>query len=204
MDSKVNVLRNLDQIELEEQLASSEQMLPSDKGVFTFIEQIESAAANSGVLLNRLEVSPGSLSGTVENKPQPAPTASSPESKGADLINTKVQLKASISGDYNSFMQFLKILRSMPRIVAVEDLSIGSSLSTSGSSQIRVSLQIEAYWKPMITQLSNIEAPVTELTESEKNLLAKIKTEIANIPSGPPVAPAPSVPLGRPDLFAPF
>src|SRR3989304_8579037 len=80
LKQKATILASLDKTELEKQVVAAEQLLPSDKNVFLFVSQIERAAASSGVLLNRVESTPGSLS-SVPSEPSVNPAPSSAEVK---------------------------------------------------------------------------------------------------------------------------
>jgi len=195
LDVKAGKLAVLDKNELDTQLGIAEQILPSDKGVFSLVTQVERTAAVSGALLNRVELAPGSI-----NKSQ---SAKAPSSQGAATAETevtpKMQLRISLSGDYKSVLQFLNTIFSISRVVTINDLSLSSSGISGQSAQVRVSLTIDAYWLPLPNELSSIESPITELTPQELARLEQVRsTGFVVIPS------IPSVSIGRPDLFAPF
>ena len=183
---------------LEEELSAAEQLLPSDKGVFVVVKQIENAAAASGVLINRLEVTPGAvgLATTLKGKTAEGGVTETPQSGGEVLETPKIQLKTSLVGDYRSLLQFLTNTLAVPRVISIRDLTITSS---GQSSQVNSSFTIEAYWQPLPSQLASIETPVEDLTEVEAARLSKI----ALAPEATSAA-VPPVPLGRSDLFAPF
>ena len=195
MQQKVQSLQSRDAVQLEEQLIAAEQLLPSDKGVFSFVYQIERAAGASGVLLSRVEVAPGAVGeGAVDKPTQPA--------KGQDDISAlagKIQVKVSATADYKSFLQFLNNLLAAARVMSFRDLNIASS-GGAESSQIKVTLVTEAFFKPLPKQLASVESPIEELTEEEEARLAEV--EATGFIAAPPTVP--QVPLGRTDLFAPF
>ncbi|GEM_PF-3391150 len=206
LDEKAQVLNSLDRGDLETQLTAANYLLPSDKGVFTLIGQVERAAASTGVLLNRVEVSPGNVTGdegkSTQNTPPAAPPASGEGVSGGAIAAVRaprIQLKISISSDYKSFLQFINTLLGNSRVVTVSDLSI-SSASSGGSGQIRSAFLLDAYWQPTPTDLSSIETPLTELLPSELERLSVVEAS----PSASANVSVPSVPLGRSDLFAPF
>ena len=197
LKQKAGILSRLDQAELEKQVVASEQLLPSDKNVFLLISQIERAAASSGVLLNRVESTPGLLdtaSGGASANPA-APSAGAPTE-----IAPSIKVSVSLTSGYSSLLSFLNNVLVIPRAVSITDLSV-SSATSEGSSQLKVSLSIVAYFKQLPTDLGSIEAPVAELTQSEKERLKKIiDTGLATAPS----VSVPQVPVGRADIFAPF
>ncbi len=139
LEAKSQDLASLDRNKLDQQLTASEQLLPSDKGVFLIVAQIEKAASSSGVILNKIDVTPGSIGETVGST-QAAPTTqntNAPGQNAADLgsvnIDTpKIQLRVAITSDYAGFLKFLSTLVSLPRVVSVHDLTLATSGSTGG------------------------------------------------------------------------
>lgn len=189
---KAQTLSSLDEVALHSQLGSSEQILPSDKAVFAFVSQVELAAARNGVLLNKVDVAPGSLTGdSGDVTPKAGETADAAP---------KVQIKASLTSDYKSFLNFLVSMYSVSRVIGIRDFTISSGAAEEGVATLRSSLVMDAYWKALPTQLGSIESPVENLTKEEEEILKRAKA--AEVSSPPAVVP--TVPVGRPDLFAPF
>ncbi len=211
LEEKAAVLQDLDRSLLDRQLTASEQVLPSDKGVFSIISQIERQASASGVILNKITVAPGSIGGTTESEkltatgqPPAAQTAGQSADLGGVTVATPyVQIKVSFSGDYRGFLNFLNALTGLPRIVSVHDLTIISS-GADGSSVIDVQMTVDAYWKGLPTELPPVESPIEKLTDEEVALLEDVRFE--DTPSAPVTVGGGSVggPIGRSDIFAPF
>lgn len=190
---KAQTLSTLDEVVLHSQLGFSEQILPSDKAVFAFVSQVELAAARSGVLLSKVDVAPGSLTGDSGDATPKAGETADPA--------PKIQVKTSLTSDYRSLLNFLVSMYSVSRVIGIRDFTISSGASgEQGAAALRSSLVIDAYWKTLPTQLGSIESPVENLTEEEEEILKRAKA--AEISSPPAVVP--TVPIGRPDLFAPF
>src|SRR4030042_2404918 len=63
IEQKVEILKGLDPNILEEQLEASEQLLPTNNNIFSFLKQTEDMAAVSGVLLGKVEVAPTDIGG---------------------------------------------------------------------------------------------------------------------------------------------
>lgn len=200
---KAEILSSLDLELLDNQLVASEGLLPSDKGVFTLVRQIEGAAGASGVLIDRLEVTPGQVTGEVgkNNAVSPqAPAAGGGAQTAVKDPAPKIQLKVSFSSSYSSLMTFMGNVLAIPRALAISDISL-SSTSSEGSSVVRALVTVNGYWQQLPTQLASIESPLEELTASELELLSKIKST-GGVSAGGPGASV--VPLGKSDLFAPF
>lgn len=199
LEEKVSKLAGLDKGELEKQLASAEQLLPSDKGTFSVVGQIEGASSSSGILLNRLEV----VAASINQDPALAPVVAG----GVDPTEAiegagapKVQLKLTASSDYASFLGFLNTLYTSSRVLSVNDLTL--SLAAESGAQIRGSFSTNAFWKSLPVTLASIESPVEELNSSELARLSAVSQKQAT--GQIPTTLVPTVPLGRRDLFAPF
>ncbi|OGD87223.1 hypothetical protein A2870_03690 [Candidatus Curtissbacteria bacterium RIFCSPHIGHO2_01_FULL_41_11] len=200
--TKVGILSSFDKIELQQDLGYAEALLPSDKATFSMIHQIESAAGSSGVVLSKVDVAPGSVSAdssTGGSGVQAAPAGQA--SKEPDAA-PKIQVRISTTGDYNSFLNFLSTISSVSRVTSIEDLTLSSSSTQGVVAPLKVSMVINAYWKPRATKLGQIESPVSKLTDSEQARLDKVKTAVGV--GQPSFSEVPSVPIGRSDLFAPF
>lgn len=207
LEAKAQKLATYDKDVLDNQLIAAEQLMPSDKGIFSIVSRIERAAAASGVLLSGIEVvAPGqaaaqkapSAPGTTAT---PAPSASpapaapaAPQTAGGE---SKVQLRVSVNSDYKSFLQLLNNILAIPRVLSVAEMGLAAGSASGGSSQLKTGFLIDAYYSPLPRELSSIETPIEDLTASEVSLLNKAVSEEAS-------AVVPAVPVGRSDLFASF
>lgn len=203
LEEKVSLLGGISQKELEDQFILAEKLIPSDKSVFSMVSQVEKAASNSGVILNKLDLVPGSLND--QNAADTGTVVSSsgvPGESGSIGVDTpRIQIRVTITSDYQSVLRFLNALIASHRAVAVTDLAIGSDASSSGGGgSLRTTMVVNAFWKPIPKDLPAIETPIVDISESEAKLLDKIANTIEATVS----ADLPKVPLGRPDLFAPF
>lgn len=202
MEDKASILASLDKNKLEEQLIAAEQLLPSDKNVFSMLRQVEVVAAQSGVLLNRVEAVAGTIN-DASNLPslagapveQTAPAILIPGS--TDGLAPRVQIRLSVTSDYSALIRFLSSLYTFSRVVSTDTISLSAAVSES--LQIRSSFTVDAYWKGLPVELGSIETPIERLTGSEEQLLQKVsQPEALQAPEIPPVA------VGRNDLFTPF
>lgn len=186
--AKTQLLESLDKFLLDQQLSAVEAMLPSNEALFSFVRQVQSAAATSGVILNKIDVGPSSTSTSgVKSEAASAP---------------KIQVKVSATSDYRSLTTFLSRILSLPRANGIAELTISSSATGGEAGRLRTSAVIDAFWRQLPRDLGSIETPVVELTGEELELLAKVQSATVSTPSlGGAV---PQVPTGRSDLFAPF
>lgn len=217
LESKASDLATLDRDRLDQQLSASEQLLPSDKGVFTIVQELERSASSSGVILDQIDVAPGSVGdnkSVAESQPgvqggQGGQAVNSPGQNAADLGNLnvqtpRIQLKVGITSDYQGLLRFLNTLVSLSRVVSVHDLTMASSGGTGGSSgAVKSQLTVDAYWQPLPRELPAVETPIDKLTEAEEELLRKVAInpvpQVVSSSGG-----GESGPTGRSDLFAPF
>lgn len=206
LEAKAGKLATYDKEVLDKQLVAAEQLMPSEKGIFSIASRVERAAAASGVLLAGIEVvAPGQASQAKPSLPAgsatPAPTASpapvAPAVGQTAGDESKVQLRISVSSDYKSFLQFLGNILAIPRVLSIADLGLAAGGAGGGTGQLKTGLVIDAYYSLLPRELSSIETPIEDLTASEVSLLSKVGSGEA------PVA-VPAVPVGRSDLFASF
>lgn len=187
LGAKAQLLASQDKFLLDQQLSAAEAMLPSGEALFSFVRQVESVAATSGVILNKIDVGPSALASGTK---QEAVTAS------------KIQVKVAVTSDYRSLVTFLSQILSLPRANGIAELTISSSATGGEAGRLRTSMVIDAFWRSLPRDLGSIEAPLAQLTDEELEFLAKVQSATVSTPSlGGAV---PQVPTGRSDLFAPF
>lgn len=195
LENKAEILSSQNTDELKSQLGLAEQLLPSDKGTFAFVRQVEIAAASSGVFVDKIEVVPGSLSG------QEVDNSQAPAGETVPAAAPNLQVKVSTTSNYQSLLNFMRVLFSVSRVVGVDELTISSEAETASVSALKSSFVISAFWKPLPSELGSVESPVAALSGSEIDVLEKAKSsEVGGAPS--PVVP--EVETGRSDLFTPF
>lgn len=205
LETKVQVLESLDRDNLVEQLGDAERLLPSDKAVFPYIRQIEAAASAAGVILSKVDVVPGVLSGgSAAASPPPTAQGAAPGGASGDALEgARVQVKISLTSDYKSLVTLLERLMTLARVSAIRDLTIASASATGEVAPLRTSMALDAYFRPLPRDLGSIEAPVEVLTNEEEKILASVRTAAISSPVTTSSAVV-VVPTGRTDLFAPF
>lgn len=213
LESKVEALSSLDRRLLDRQLSASEQLLPSDKGVFSLVSQIEKEASASGVLLDKIDVAPGNFGDSLtlgQSADTNVQTATQQGASGAQasadlgdlsVSTPKVAIKVSISSDFQGLLRFINAMDVLPRVISIHDFTIVSSGSGSG---IGTRLTIDAFWEPIPRELPAVETPITPLTDSESRILDNVKFAVSE--AGPLIGGegGVSVPTGKSDIFAPF
>jgi Tfp pilus assembly protein PilO len=203
LEDKVKILGEFSQKELEAKFVLSEKLIPSDKAVFSMVTQVEKAASISGVILDKLDLVPGSASdqNAASGDSVVSATGVAGDTGTLGVDTPRIQIRVSIISDYLSLLRFLNLLLDSQRAVTITDLAIGSDSTTSGGGgSLKSSMVVNAFWKPIPKELPAIETPISQITEAEAKLLNKI----ANVVEATISAEVPRVPLGRPDLFAPF
>jgi len=202
LGEKVSILQSLVSQEslLDTQLGAADQLLPSDKSTFKIIQQIEKAVSDSGVLLDKLDTAPGSVvqeaNESSNSGSSAAPVASSiVEEVGSSLPSLKFNI--AITGDYSSFLRFLRNSLLITRVVSLDGL--GVSASSDGNTIVSSSFTIDAFWQPLPSVIGNIEAPIESLTPDEEEVLSDV-TLPDKIESTTPS----EVATGRTDIFSPF
>ncbi len=206
LEDKAKALSLVDQTLLKSQLSVSEQILPSDKNIFPFLQQIENIRNNSGVIISNLSVgsvgkfnsgnaksSDASADAAGASGAPPAPTTNDPVSAAGA---TTLDMKLSVNSDYRSMLKFLGDIYSLPRVTVINDLSFGAGQD----GQLTTSLTISSLWQTAPTQLPSVEAPLAVISKEGQDLLTKVQnTGTVNTP-----VVVPDLPKGKPDIFSPF
>ena len=195
LNAKSQILSAQNETELRQQYGLAEQAIPSEKAVFAALRQVETVAGQSGVILERVDVAPGSVTGNAS-----AAVAGSTADTNASGA-TKVDIKISTTSDYNSLLKFLTSLYALPRVLGIRDLTVAAGGSSSGTA-LHGDMVVEAYWKALPNQLGSVESAVENITPSEKAILDKVRE--AGLAVSASSSAAPVVQTGRSDLFAPF
>lgn len=208
LEQKADALSKLDKVKLKSQLSAAEQLLPSEKNIFTFIRQVENVRNSSGVVITNLSVGTvgqfkaaetggrqeaqtgAAAVGTSAAVPPPA-EPNSEEQAGVSVVTMKV----SVSSDFNQIFQFLNELYALPRVTTIKELSFAIDQQ---SSQLTTSLDINSLWQPLPTEMASVEAPLASLDQSDVDLLAKV--ESTGAVSSPVVVP--DVPKGKSNIFS--
>lgn len=199
MTAKANLLASLNKSTLDSQVSIAEKVLPSDKSTFLFVRYVELAAARSGVVLNKIDVSPGLISGESST----AKDANVATNVADNDITTKIQVKLSTTSDYKSLLTFLSQMYASTRVIGIKDLAVAAGSTSTSSSALKTSMVIDAYWKALPGQLGSIESPVENLNDKELSLLSSAALREAS-PSSATESAIPNLPTGKIDLFTPF
>lgn len=205
LSAKVGILESLDKNILDQQLVAADRLIPSDKAVFAFVRQLETSASESGVVLSKVDVAPGALSGSpstpVVTSPGLTPSQSAAPATAVENVEvaSKIQVRISLTSDYKSFVSFIERVANLARVSAIGDLTIAAGGGGSTAAPLRSSMVIDAYWKALPSELGSIESSIEQLSESEVQILDRVRKLAVS-------EPAPSVPVtaGSGDLFAPF
>lgn len=198
MTAKANLLASLNKSTLDSQVSVAEKVLPSDKSTFTFVRFVEASAIRSGVILNKIDVAPGLISGD----------SSAPKDAGSTLsadngVLSKIQIKLAATSDYRSLLAFLAQIYSSVRVVGIQDVAISAGSSSGSSTALKTSMVIDAYWKSLPGQLGSIESPIDNLNDKEIAILNSAMLREAS-PGSATASAVPNVPTGKTDLFTPF
>ncbi len=208
LEDKAKALSALNVPSLKSQLAVAEQIVPSDKNIFPFLQQIENVRNDSGVVISNLSVGSvgqfksGDSANTSSGDAGAAGVAGAapPAPNKTDAISSAgastVDMKLSVNSDYKSMLKFLSDIYSLPRVTVINELTFGANQS----GQLTTNLTISSLWQAAPTQLPSVEAPLASISKADSDLLTKVQSTGAV--SSPTVVP--DVPKGKPDVFTPF
>lgn len=210
LKAKSQFLAELSVANLEQQLIAAERLVPSDKAVFSMIAQIERSASTSGVILNKVDlVSTGSVGDKTGGSGQVGSGVVSAGGGQGDILaigvdTPRIQIRVAITSDYLSALRFINDLISSTRVVMLSDLTMSTGAATGGApSSLKSTMVVNAFWKPLPSELPALEAPVANISPSQAKILEDI-TILERSGESTAAATVPQVTIGRQDLFAPF
>lgn len=153
LQTKLADLESLNEFELQERTNLSLKAIPDKKNVIGVMSSLRTQAAEGGLAIESLSVSPGEL----------AATGSAKASLG------KLDFKLEIKGSLEKILDlFGKIQESLP-LVSLKQVKIGLSADNA-----TVELTLESYFLPLPQTLGTIDSPVPKLTSDEEKVLTQI------------------------------
>lgn len=135
--------------EISLQVQSSNFAVPSQNTVFSVLPRIRIAAADTSILLTTITI----------GRP-------SQDENGLSRISITI----SAQGSKDAIFQFVKSVLAQAPIVTLENLTLDES--TEGVSEVTVTFS--SYWATLPSKLPKLEEPIAELSDGERNTLAKI------------------------------
>lgn len=154
--TKADELASLDKIRLSAEVKLVNRALPFEKDVSAAVIGMERLAADSGLLIDTIALSPGEVS---------TPSAT-PEIAG------EVDIKTSFSGPFSQIKQLTGKIRQSLRVFSVKEAVI--SIKGSDSTNLTASFTIASHFSPLAKTAGKIDTPLPKLTDAEKQTLAKI------------------------------
>lgn len=175
LQAKLADLESLNEFELSERTNLALKAVPDKKNVIGVMSSLRTQAAEKGLMIENLSVSPGELMSTVSATPGPG----------------KLDFKIEIQGPLETILDFFtKMQESLP-LVSLRQVKIEL---VGGNAA--VSLTLESYFLPLPQTLGAIDLPVLKLTPDEE----KVLNQISGFSFLPPASFTPSV--GRVNPFS--
>ncbi len=181
LESKLTTLKGFNQDKLLSDVKKVEVSLPSDKDLPGLLLTLERIAAETGVSIAAVQLTPGQIS------PTPA---------GGEVENFPV--KATITGNFFQVKNYLVSVFGSPRMVAVKSVTITSGTAGAVAS-LSATLNLDSFFQQLAATKVVVRDPLQNLTSTELQILEKIAVPapVAGVPPPPPVT-------GKADPFAPF
>lgn len=170
-------LERIDISQYQDNLTSTEKVLPADIKATSAINQVQAVLAQNNLQLTALTFSNSGLSSTQVKGP-------------ASSFN----LALETAGDLDSIKNFANQIESAPQIMRLNDLSV--SLGKDGKSAATMSLTV--YYQNLAQAPKSFTTPVTDLSSQDQADLSKIQDR-ANQPTLSVASPEGT--LGKPNPF---
>lgn len=178
--AKVDELSRLNRTKLTADVKLVNRALPFEKDVPGAVLGIERLAADSGLIIDSLALSPGEVS------TQSATTEAANE----------LEIKTSLRGPFLAIKEFTAKIRKSLRVFTIKDATI--SVSGGDTSNLSANFSLITHFSPLAKAGTKIDVPLPKLTDQEKQILARITNYqfVSSIPT--------STSSSRVDPFANF
>ena len=184
LERKLEELRQLSPVEVDERVGVMERVLPSIKDVGTFLLSLRTLAEANGLTVADVEIAVGEIEGPVAKI-----------GKG-NSQETGVVMQVTVAGTIEELGQFLDQVPKVLPVMEVKELAIAG-----GSEELQVKLTIEGYYWPMPATLAAAEKPLPVVSPAEQGVYAEVAGMIARDGSKVSEGELPSVGLGNPNLM---
>lgn len=180
LENKLSNLQNFDQDKLLSDVKKVETALPSDKDLQGLLSTLERLAAETGVGILAVQLTPGQIS--------PIPAGGAAEN---------FPVKITITGNFFQIKNHLARVFESIRVIGVKSLTI--TLGTVGSASLSATLNLDSFFQQLSATQVQVREPLQNLTSAEQQILDKI-----SVPQPATVTPPPPPITGKADPFAPF
>lgn len=180
LENKLSTLQNFDQDKLLSDVKKVETALPSDKDLQGLLSTLERLAAETGVGISAVQLTPGQIS--------PIPAGGAAEN---------FPVKVTITGNFFQIKSHLARVFESIRVIGVKSLTI--TLGTVGSASLSATLNLDSFFQQLAATQVQVREPLQNLTSAEQQILDKIL-----VPQPTTVTPPPPPITGKADPFAAF
>lgn len=182
LKEKSETLSSLEGSDLRSKVIQIEKSLPSQKDIPGLLFSIDKLAADNGVFITSIQLSPGEITAT----------------SSAVAQASKLPIKLSIAGGYEGIKSFLSQAISTNRILKVTRANLTAAQS---SASISASLEVETYFLPLETVRFSTGDPLPKISAEEEKALerARLQPDFSQLPFGEKPPPG-----GRPNPFERF
>lgn len=154
LTQKLATLENLDKKDLKERFLVTNEALPSEQDVAGFLAGMERLAAESGVLVEKVELSPETVA-----------------SASASYFHSRAILK----GRLENIKDFLAKMSFSRRVLRVKTVSLSaSSQEIATPSMVMATLSINVFFEPLPAFLGEADEPLPALSQKDKEIFEEI------------------------------
>lgn len=158
--AKIKDLKSFDRKEYEEDLTTTLVALPPEKDLPAALDQVQILLAKNRLQLASIAFDSSPTLGNVSSAAQ------------------AYQIKIGVSGDPQSFKNFVEDIKTAPKIMKLSGLTI--TIGQGGASQ--ENLVLTAYFQPPPSSLGTIDQNIDLLSGKDKDLINTLSTNAASIP----------------------
>lgn len=180
LDAKAADLENLNEADLSRKINAAVAVLPSDKDYTSTINVLQSIIQQNSFSLTSLQT------GQVAN-------VSTPNLSGFNVKIETVGPRAFLS-------RLLSSLENAPRVMKVSTIELVPQKSPDSVDAI---ISVDVFYAPIPTSLGAVDAPLSQLTDKDEELLAKLVRNVnaAGVSAVTPTTPSSLPPRGKSNPF---
>lgn len=158
MEKKAQKLKELENTSLAADFTRLEYILPSEKNLPVIIDSLSQLELENSVLIEGISLSPGLLNNEDINNSNKK--TNTPEDVGT------LTFSIIVSGSQDNLLAFLSKLQSSSPYFKINSIRVDTT-----KGLIKASLNLSTYYQSLPTKLGKIDAPLKELSASQKKTL---------------------------------
>ncbi|MCX6793784.1 MAG: type 4a pilus biogenesis protein PilO [Candidatus Gottesmanbacteria bacterium] len=189
LNNKASILQTIDEDTIRSNMQTLLSAVPYDKSLPTLLGTLDGLTAKTGVSVESFSLSkPGSLA-TVSARSLNA----GEQAVGSNILPFTI----NVSGTFDQIRAFLTAATSVRRFFRIRTFDV----SFVNADTVSANIAMDAFYSPIPSSIGSVSQPITALTSTDNDLIAKIAAmQLFETTSA--TLPPPSAGAAKPDPFS--